>query len=51
MKSSVNATLSVHQKTFLKILMNHYNSLKKRLDEIEINLEADMAHLLCKWSS
>ncbi len=39
---SVNETLSEHQKGFLKILMNHYDSLKEHLTEIEKNLEADM---------
>ena len=40
---SVNGTLSEHQKTFLKILMTHYNSLKEHLTEVETNLEEDMA--------
>ena len=40
---SVNGTLSEHQKAFLKILMDHYDSLKEHLAEIEKNLEADMA--------
>ena len=30
---SVNGTLSEHQKTFLKILMDHYDSLKEHLAE------------------
>lgn len=40
---SVNGTLSEHQKVFLKILMDHYNSLKEHISEIEQSLEADMA--------
>ena len=40
---SVNGTLSEHQKAFLKILMNHYDSLKKHLTEIEKSLEVGMA--------
>lgn len=40
---SVNGTLSEHQKAFLKILMDHYDSLKEHLVEIEKSLEADMA--------
>ena len=40
---SVNGTLSEHQKTFLKILMDHYDSLKEHLAGIEKSLEADMA--------
>ena len=39
---SVNGTLSEHQKAFLKILMDHYDSLKEHLAEIEKNPEADM---------
>ena len=39
---SVNGTLSEHQKKFLKILMNHYDSLKEHLNEIEKDLEQDM---------
>ena len=39
---SVNGTLSEHQKAFLRILMTHYNSLKKHLTEIETSLEEDM---------
>ena len=40
---SVNGTLPEHQKAFLKILMDHYDSLKEHLAEIEKSLEADMA--------
>lgn len=40
---SVNGTLSEHQKAFLRILMTHYDSLKKHLAEIETSLEEDMA--------
>ncbi|MEH2951792.1 IS110 family transposase [Candidatus Merdisoma sp. JLR.KK011] len=40
---SVNGTLSEHQKAFLKILMDHYDSLKGHLAEIEKSLEADMS--------
>ena len=40
---SVNGTLSEHQKAFLKILMDHYHSLKEHLAEIEKSLEADMS--------
>lgn len=39
---SVNGTLSDHQKAFLQILMNHYESLKEHLHEIETDLEEDM---------
>ena len=39
---SVNGTLSEHQKAFLKILMNHYDSLKEHLNEIEKDLKQDM---------
>lgn len=40
---SVNGTLSEHQKSFLKILMSHYDSLKEHLTEVETNLIEDMA--------
>ena len=40
---SVNGTLSEHQRAFLRILMTHYDSLKKHLTEIETSLEEDMA--------
>ena len=40
---SVNGTLPEHQKTFLKILMTHYDSLKEHLTEVETSLEEDMA--------
>lgn len=40
---SVNGTLSEHQKTFLKILMAHYDSLKEHLTEVETSLEEGMA--------
>jgi len=40
---SVNGTLSEYQKAFLKILMNHYDSLKKHLEEMETALKKDMA--------
>lgn len=40
---SVNGTLSEHQKTFLKILMAHYDSLKEHLTDVETSLEEDMA--------
>ena len=40
---SVNGTLSEHQKGFLKILMNHYDSLKEHLGEVEAALMEDMA--------
>jgi transposase len=39
---SVNGTLSGHQKSFLKILMDHYDSLKEHLNEIEEALQQDM---------
>ena len=39
---SVNGTLSNHQRAFLEILMNHYDSLKEHLSEIETALEEDM---------
>lgn len=39
---SVNGTLSEHQKAFLKILMNHYDSWKEHLNEIEKALNQDM---------
>ena len=39
---SVNGILWEHQKVFLKILMDHYDSLKEHLTEIEQSLEADM---------
>lgn len=39
---SVNGTLSKHQRAFLGILMNHYDSLKEHLSEIETALEEDM---------
>ena len=39
---SVNGTLSGHQKSFLKILMSHYDSLKEHLNEVETNLMEDM---------
>jgi len=34
--------LSEHQKSFLKILMSHYDSLKEHLTEVETNLMEDM---------
>lgn len=40
---SVNGTLPEHQKSFLKILMGHYDSLKEYLTEIETNFKEDMA--------
>ena len=40
---SVNGTFSDHQKAFLKILMDHYESLKEHLCEIETALEEDMS--------
>ncbi len=40
---SVNGTLSEHQKAYLKILMEHYDSLKGHLGEIETALKEDMA--------
>ena len=40
---SVNGTLSEHQKSFLKILMSHYDSLKEHLAEVETSLMEDMA--------
>lgn len=39
---SVNGTLSEHQKSFLKILMYHYDSMKEHLVEIETHLQEDM---------
>jgi len=39
---SVNGTLSEHQRMFLELLMNHYDSLKEHLSEIEEALEKDM---------
>ena len=39
---SVNGTLSEHQKSFLKILMCHYYSMKEHLVEIETHLQEDM---------
>lgn len=39
---SVNGTLSEHQKSFLKILMCHYDSMKEHLIEIETHLQEDM---------
>ena len=39
---SVNGTLSEHQKSFLKILMCHYDSMKEHLVEIETHLQEDM---------
>lgn len=40
---SVNGTPSEHQKSFLKIFMNHHDSLKEHLSEIETDFEEDMA--------
>lgn len=40
---SVNGTLSEHQKAFLKMLMGHYDSLKKHLSEVETEIQKDMA--------
>ena len=39
---SVNGALSEHQKSFLKILMCHYDSMKEHLVEIETHLQEDM---------
>lgn len=39
---SVNGTLADHQKSFLKMLMDHYDSLKTHLSEIEIAIAAEM---------
>ena len=39
---SVNGTLSEHQKSFLKILMCYYDSMKEHLIEIETHLQEDM---------
>lgn len=39
---SVNGTLSDHQKSFLKMLMDHYDSLRTHLSEIEIAVAAEM---------
>lgn len=39
---SVNGTLPEHQKSFLKTLMSHYDSLCKHLDGVEASLEKDM---------
>jgi transposase len=39
---SVNGTLSDHKKSFLKMLMNHYDSLKFHLSEIEIAIAVEM---------
>ena len=54
---SVNGTLSEHQKAFLRILMTHYDSLKKHLAEIETSLEEDIdmkpfktAEHICSWA-
>lgn len=40
---SVNGTLSEHQKVFLKILMDHYDSVKEHLSETKQGLQADIA--------
>lgn len=39
---SVNGTLSGHQKAFLKMLMDHYDSLRTHLAEIEAAIVAEM---------
>ena len=39
---SVNGTLSEHQKSFLKILMSHLDSLNEHLMEVETALKEDM---------
>lgn len=39
---AVNGTLSKHQQDFLKMLMDHYDSLKSHLIEIEVALEKTM---------
>lgn len=39
---SVNGTLSEHQRFFLRILMNHYDSLKEHLAQIEASLAEEM---------
>lgn len=40
---AVNGTLSKIQQDFLEMLMNHYDSLKPHLAEIETTLEETMA--------
>lgn len=40
---AVNGTLSKHQQDFLKMIMNHYNSLKEHLAEIEDAIKEEMA--------
>lgn len=40
---SVNGILSERRKSFLKILVSHYDSLKEHLTEVETNLIEDMA--------
>jgi transposase len=40
---AVNGTLSKYQQDFLKMLMDHYDSLKSHLTEIEVALEKTMA--------
>lgn len=40
---AVNGTLSKHQQDFLKMLMNHYDSLKTHLSEIEAAIDEEMA--------
>jgi len=40
---AVNGTLSKHQQDFLKMLMDHYDSLKTHLSEIEAAIDEEMA--------
>ncbi len=40
---AVNGTLSKHQQDFLKMLMDHYDSLKVHLTEIETAIDVEMA--------
>ena len=48
---SVNGTLSEHQKAFLRILMTHYDSLKKHLAEIGIDMKPfKTAEHICSWA-
>lgn len=48
---SVNGTLSEHQKAFLKILIEHYDSLKEHLAEIGIDMKPfKTAEHICSWA-
>ena len=48
---SVNGTLSEHQKSFLKILMKHYDSLKEHFNESKRVLRKIWLYLPCRLSS